>query len=76
MCKMRRDDLTMEALILSISCRDQIFSPREIATATERLAVVMIVRSRSSDFVTRIIRIISGFLAVHAGLHSLPTSGH
>jgi hypothetical protein len=37
-CEMRRDDLTMEALILSISYRDQIFSPRKIATATERLA--------------------------------------
>jgi hypothetical protein len=35
---MRPDDLTMEALILSISYRDQIFNPREIATATERLA--------------------------------------
>ena len=38
MCKMRRDDLTMEALILSISYRDQLFGPQEIATATERLA--------------------------------------
>ena len=38
LCEMRRDDLTMEALILSLGYKDQIFSPREIATATERLA--------------------------------------
>jgi hypothetical protein len=35
---MRRDELMMEALILSISCRDQRISPREMATATEHLA--------------------------------------
>jgi hypothetical protein len=38
MCKIRRDNLTMEALILSSSYLDQIISPREIATATEHLA--------------------------------------
>ncbi len=38
LCKIRRDDLTMEALILSLDYRDQIFSTREIATANERLA--------------------------------------
>jgi hypothetical protein len=38
LCKMRRDDLTMEALILSLDYARQIFSPGEIATATERLA--------------------------------------
>jgi hypothetical protein len=38
LCQMRRDDLTMEALILSLDYRDQIFSAREIAIANERLA--------------------------------------
>jgi hypothetical protein len=34
---MRRDYLTMEALILSNSYRDQTSNPEEIATATEGL---------------------------------------
>jgi hypothetical protein len=38
LCKIRRDDLTMEALIVSLDYRDQILSTREIATANERLA--------------------------------------
>ena len=38
LCQMRRDDLTMEALILSLDYRDQIFSAREIAIGNERLA--------------------------------------
>jgi hypothetical protein len=37
MSKMRRDYLTMEALILSNSYRDQTSNPEEIATATEGL---------------------------------------
>src|SRR5690349_2278222 len=37
-CKMRRDDVTMEALILSLDYAGQIFTAREIATAHERLA--------------------------------------
>lgn len=35
--QMRRTDLTMEALILSLDYKDQLFSSRELATAEERL---------------------------------------
>lgn len=37
LCQMRRSDLTMEALILSLDYKDQLFSPRELATAEDRL---------------------------------------
>ena len=36
--RMNRHDLTMEALILSLDYREQLFTPRELATAEERLA--------------------------------------
>ena len=35
---MRRDDLAMESLILSLDYKDRIFSDRELAIAAERLA--------------------------------------
>ena len=35
--QMRRSDLTMEALILSLDYKAQLFSSRELATAEERL---------------------------------------
>ncbi len=35
--QMRRSDLTMEALILSLDYKDQLFSSSELATAEERL---------------------------------------
>jgi hypothetical protein len=38
LCQMRHDDLTIEAFILSLGYRDQLFSAREIAIAIERLA--------------------------------------
>ncbi|MCW5977762.1 MAG: hypothetical protein KIT09_06775 [Bryobacteraceae bacterium] len=37
LCRMRRDDLTMESLILSLDYSDQLFTPKELATAEERL---------------------------------------
>src|SRR5260221_8486327 len=37
LCKMRRNDLTMEALILSLDYRFQLFTAKELATAEERL---------------------------------------
>ena len=38
LCKMRRHDLTMESLILSLDYKERIFSARELAIAAERLA--------------------------------------
>jgi hypothetical protein len=38
LCQMRRHDLTMEALILSLDYKDQIFSTKELTIAEERLA--------------------------------------
>ena len=35
--QMGRSDLTMEALILSLDYKDQLFTPRELTTAEERL---------------------------------------
>lgn len=37
LCKMGRDDLAMEDLILSLDYRHEIFTSRELATAAERL---------------------------------------
>ncbi len=41
LCEMHRSDLTMEALILSLDYRDQLFSPRELETAQERLTAAL-----------------------------------
>jgi hypothetical protein len=38
LCRMRRDDLTMESLILSLDYKDRLFSASELAIAAERLA--------------------------------------
>jgi hypothetical protein len=38
LCQMCRGDLTMEALILSLDYRDQLFTARDLAIAGERLA--------------------------------------
>jgi hypothetical protein len=38
LCRMKRDDLTMESLILSLDYKNLIFSDRELAIAAERLA--------------------------------------
>ena len=37
LCKIRRDDLTMEALILSLDYRDQLFTAKDLEIAEERL---------------------------------------
>ena len=39
LCELGRADLTMEAMILSLGYRSELFTPEELATATERLAI-------------------------------------
>ena len=37
LCELRRPDLTMEAMILALNYKEELFSEKELATARERL---------------------------------------